>query len=346
MEELKKMKMDDVLVMSVEDAKKLDEYRMSLKGGRTLDREDLLELHSKDEDVKSKLQMNVENYMSLEGFKNDVANRVRNWIRDTMDEDKWGDTEFTNKEVLDKDGKLYDQVPVDKRNLINNIEEQMKLVKKQTIIDMKVKYPEIYEWMRSIKGIKFKFPARFLHRVGWMKNFPTHKHLWSHSRLDGEGWRSRPGDHELQTICCYLLGDTAIKKASRGDSKYGDIKFSRRGYENKVAEEKGWCGKTYQDYEEDIKRLKKGKATKACYPKGKIRKVIKELKEGKTDKPGEAIQDIREHAKKRTKCTDSHITGKCTRYAVKTFLRDFWIKKQKIKKKLGYEYSEGINCDI
>ena len=217
------------------------------------------------------LNVAVMSYESIQDERKAVMNRMRCFYRDKFSEEEWESMNFSDKDLVELD---FGDLPIDFGQVIDYL-NQLEELYANTIKKEYKKHP-MYDFFDNTKGLGPKLSCKLLHRT-WHKDFPQVSNLWSYAGLDGPGWRNRPHNWDLTSIC-YLIADQFVR-LGEGNGKYRIIYDERKEYERT----KPPCSK------------------------------------------------CREHEQEE-RCTDGHINNKARRYAVKEFLKDYWVKKQEVSK--------------
>ena len=147
-------------------------------------------------------------------------NQLRCWLRDTVDPEKWGDENYSDKVILQEE-----RLPNDMRELYGIIASFEKASAKQ--MKKAVQDDELWGFLKDIKGIDAKIAGKLIYYLGDLRNYPTVSHLWSYSGLDGPGWRKRPHNWDVTSLC-YVIADSFIKQRT---PHYRDIYDKRKEYE-------------------------------------------------------------------------------------------------------------------
>lgn len=151
-----------------------------------------------------------------------TMNRMRNWLRDTIPQEQWGETDFTDEKVTDK--KIFERLPNDLQCFVQMIEEFEKSAQKYLHKETKKHY--MWSWLQSVRGIGPNLSAKLLSKLGDINRFPTVSHLWSYCGFDGAEWRGNKHNWALTSIC-YLISKQFVKQ---GDV-YRKIYDVRKQYE-------------------------------------------------------------------------------------------------------------------
>ena len=188
--------------------------------------------------VMSKLNMYVMFYESTVDLRKETMNRLRNWLRDTIPKEEWPGKDFSDENV-----KINENLDADIRNVVSQSLYPMeeKFHKK---MEAEVKKHQLWPWLKSVRGVSTNLGSKLLHRLP--DDIPAPSNLWSYAGLDGPGWRKRPHNWELTSIC-YLIGDQFNRLRNNPNSKYGKILAERKEYEKT----KPWCGKCRPKSEND-----------------------------------------------------------------------------------------------
>lgn len=177
----------------------------------------------------SLLNIYVQTYEQAQKLRLETMNRMRCWLRDTIPKEEWSDKNFNDKNIMESE-----ILPNDLRDFVKHIEQLEKDAAKYLRREMKNN--ELWPWLSSIRGIGEILAGRLLHRLGDLKRFPSPAHLWSYCGLDGTGWRNRPHNWALTSIC-YNIAES-FQKQPMLSGGYRDIYDNRKEYE----QTKGWCG--------------------------------------------------------------------------------------------------------
>ena len=242
----------------------------------------------------------VDNYESVMDARMAAMNRLRNWLRDQTPMELWPKNasggqkqSFGDKDVMDSP-----ILPNDWREWVVQLTEIEKDIKKQ--LEIEIQEHHLWPWLKSIKGVDVVTAARLIHHShsGDMTMFPWWSNYWSYAGMDGPGWRQRPHNWTLTSVC-FIVGEQFVKmqggkKREKGtEGIYGILYRERKEYE----QDKDWCGKCMTTIEK--KRASNG-------------------------------EDI-----VREKCIPGHIHNKAKRYAVKAFLKDLWLVGNGYEPKYG-----------
>ena len=175
----------------------------------------------------SLLNIYVQTYEQAQKLRLETMNRMRCWLRDTVPKEEWPcknpDRSFNDKMVRETD-----LLPNDLREFLKYIEQLEKDAKKYMRREMK-KHP-LWPWLEGVRGIDTTLAARLLHRVGDLRRFPNVAKLWSYAGLDGPGWRGRPHNWGLTSVC-YNIAES-FQKQPRLSGVYRDIYDARKEFEN------------------------------------------------------------------------------------------------------------------
>ena len=239
----------------------------------------------------SLLNIYVQTYEQSQKMRMETMNRIRCWLRDTKPKEEWPcqdpDKVFNDAYIKSLP---VGEIPNDLRLTIAHIEELEKESAKW--IKRELKNHPLWPWLSGIKGIGPVLAGRLLHRIGDIRRFPNVANLWSYCGLDGLGWRKRPHNWALTSICFNIAESFQKQKMFSGG--YRDIYDARKEYETT----KPPC--TAEQYP-PLKKDKKGNPIyRDC------------LSRGFTEC-----------------CRPAHINNKARRYAVKEFLKDLWIEGNK-----------------
>ena len=172
----------------------------------------------------------ADTYESAVKLRTETNNRMRCWLRDTMPQEEWGTTDFTDDSLNDKT--VYASLPNDLRSFVDMITEFEKASQKYLHKEVKKHY--MWEWLNGIRGIGPNLAAKLLAKIGDLDKFPTVSHLWSYCGFDGADWRKNKHNWVLTSIG-WLIAGQFVKQ---GDV-YRKIYDQRKVYEKT----KPWCGK-------------------------------------------------------------------------------------------------------
>ena len=168
----------------------------------------------------TKMSLYVDMFEQAQKLRLETMNRMRCWLRDTIPPEEWPDKDFSDKEILKED-----YLPNDLRGLNDLImqleKDSIKFLKKEIVNH------ELWPYLNDIKGIDVKIAGRLLHHLGDLERFPSPAHLWSYCGLDGPGWRKRPHNWTLTSIC-FNIAESFVKQRT---PKYREIYDIRKEYE-------------------------------------------------------------------------------------------------------------------
>jgi len=170
----------------------------------------------------SLLNIYVQTFEQAQKLRLETMNRMRCWLRDTLPKEEWSDKKFNDKVIAEAE-----ELPNDLRHFIASIEQMEKDAKKMMRREMKKH--ELWAYLQEIRGIDTTLAARLIHRLGDLNSFPSPAHLWSYAGLDGPGWRQRPHNWGLTSIC-YNIAESFQKQPALSGG-YRDIYDNRKEYE-------------------------------------------------------------------------------------------------------------------
>lgn len=151
-----------------------------------------------------------------------LMNRMRNWLRDTLPPEQWGDADLSDKQLADdKILKLLPNNQMEYYAIVKSFEKSI-----QKYMQKEIKKHYLWPWLSSVRGIGENLASKLLFHLKDLNRFPTVSHLWSYCGLDGDGWKKRKHNWALTSIC-YLVANQFVKQ---GDV-YRQIYEQRKAYE-------------------------------------------------------------------------------------------------------------------
>jgi hypothetical protein len=164
-------------------------------------------------------------YESATKLRMDTNNRMRNWLRDTLPPEQWGDIDFADEKLSDET--VFEHLPNDQRAFVEMIAGFEKATQKHLWKEIK-KHP-LYPWLEGVRGIGPNLAAKLLSKLGDIDRFPTVSHMWSYCGLDGPDWRKNKHSWDLTSIG-YLVADS-FQYQKKGSDGYRDVYDKRKEYE-------------------------------------------------------------------------------------------------------------------
>ena len=176
--------------------------------------------NQEEQKVISLLNVYVMTYEQAQQLRMETMNRMRNWLRDTVPKEEWDEKDFSDKKIL-----AGGIIP---NNLMDLLEDRIIPMEKNfnKLIKREIKNYPLWDWLKDVRGISHILGARLLHRIDG-KEFAQVSNLWSYAGLDGPGWRGRPHNWDLTSIC-YLIGDSFVKAGGEYRKVYDDRKEYER----------------------------------------------------------------------------------------------------------------------
>lgn len=155
-----------------------------------------------------------------------LMNRMRNWLRDTLPPEQWGDADLSDKQLADdKIIKLLPNNQMEYLEIVKNFEKSI-----QKYMQKEVKNHYLWPWLSSVKGIGENLASKLLFHLKDLNRFPTVSHLWSYCGLDGDDWKKRKHNWALTSIC-YLIADS-FQYGRKGSGGYRGVYEERKKYES------------------------------------------------------------------------------------------------------------------
>ncbi len=168
----------------------------------------------------------ADTYEAAVKLRMETNNRMRCWLRDTMPQEEWGTTDFTDEKLNDKT--VYANLPNDLRSFVDMIAEFEKASQKYLHKEVQKHY--MWEWLNGIRGIGPNLAAKLLAKIGDLDKFPTVSHLWSYCGFDGSDWRKNKHNWALTSIG-WLIAES-FQKQKAENSEYRAIYDKRKEYES------------------------------------------------------------------------------------------------------------------
>jgi hypothetical protein len=176
----------------------------------------------------SLLNIYVQTYEQAQKLRLETMNRIRCWLRDSIPKEQWPcndpDKSFKDDYIMTLPiGVIPNDLRLSMIQIVALEKDASKWVKREV-----EKHP-FWPWLSTVRGMGPILAGKLLHRLGDLKRFPSPAHLWSYCGLDGPGWRQRPHNWALTSICFNIA--ESFQKQPILSGGYRDIYDKRKEYE-------------------------------------------------------------------------------------------------------------------